>query len=59
MANNTTPPFQFSVQYVDPKQPSGFSFIGQQQFAAMQAQLASHANLIATLQAQIKALQNQ
>jgi cell division protein FtsB len=60
----TAPPFQFAAKYIDIKQPSGFSFVGQQTFAAMQQQLASHEstiatlqNNIATLQAQVKALQ--
>jgi hypothetical protein len=55
MAN--TAPFQFSVKYIDPKQPSGFTLMGQNQMASIQAQLVSHEATIATLQAQIAALQ--
>lgn len=41
MANNTAPPFNFMAQYIDTKTPSGFSFVGQQQFAAIQQELAN------------------
>ncbi len=56
MPNNTAPPFNFMAQYIDLKQPSGFSFVGQQQFAAMQQQLANLQSLVNAMQAQIGAL---
>ena len=55
---STAPPFSFSAKYIDTKQPSGFSFVGQQTFAAMQQQLANHEETIKQLQAAVKALQN-
>lgn len=55
---STAPPFVFSAKYIDTKQPSGFSFVGQQTFAAMQQQLANHEETIKQLQAAVKALQN-
>lgn len=49
----TVGPFQFAAQYIDPKQPSGFSFTGQQQFAAMQANVAYLMAQVAALNAKV------
>ena len=52
----TVGPFQFAAPYIDTKQASGFSFLGQQQFALMQENVAYLMAQIASLQAQVKAL---